>query len=69
MTTTMEDTTYRIVRFFASGSRETIKEDLTREEAKEHCADEESASKTCCDVEGLILTRDKGEWFDGFEEE
>ena len=51
-------TTYRIDRCYAphlDKERETIKEDLTLEEAQAHCEDED--------------TREAGEWFDAYYEE
>ena len=51
--------TYEIIRFYADSSHpdhhKIIKSDLTLEEAKEHCQDDES--------------HDAGVWFDGFQEE
>jgi len=62
--------TYAVVRFFRdSGERETIATGLTREEAREHCNDPETSSRTCTLKEGLKLTEEKGPWFYGFEEE
>ena len=56
--------TYRITRFFkVTSTNRTIKTGLTLEEAKEHCRDLETSSRTCKkNTEG-------GEWFDGYEEE
>lgn len=62
--------TYRIVRFYMSQHpREVVKEGLTLEEAKRHCRSEETSSRTCSTTEGLTRTREKGAWFEGFEEE
>lgn len=55
--------TYCIIRFRRDGENSTIKEGLTLEEAKEHCSDPESDSKTATSPE------EPGVWFDGFEEE
>ena len=61
--------TYSIIRFFESGEQETIKKYLSIEEAKEHCSDSETSSRTCQDVEELELTSLRGRWFDGYREE
>jgi len=50
--------TYKIVRIFYDGTRETIKEGLTLEEAKEHCSEE---------TREAVGTTQK--WFDAFYEE
>ena len=53
-----EGPTYRIVRFYAphrKEANEVIRTGLTKEEAVEHCEDP--------------ATQEKGQWFDGFQEE
>ena len=64
-------TTYRIVRFFADGRNETRGKPtgLTLEEAKEHCRDPQTSSRTATRPDLERLTGERGTWFDGFEEE
>jgi hypothetical protein len=63
--------TYRIVRMYAhpSMSSEWIDTGLTLEEAKEHCKDPETSSKTATAPQLVNLTHLFGDWFDGYEEE
>lgn len=63
--------TYKIVRFYAMNAqaKETVKTGLTLAEAQAHCADRESASRTCTSDEGLERTRTRGQWFEGYAEE
>jgi len=42
---------------------------LTLEEAREHCNDPESSSKTATSPEAKERTEIYGPWFDGFEKE
>lgn len=60
------DETYKIIRFYFSGSNKVIKRGLTFEDAKDHCNDIETSSNTCS-----IETKIKypGIWFDGYEKE
>jgi hypothetical protein len=60
--------TYKIVRGFFDGDRETIKTGLSLAEAREHCQDPETSSRTCSDEtrESVGLGR---VWFDGYDEE
>jgi hypothetical protein len=65
------DETYKIVRFYQNSSipKDIVETGLTLEEAKEHCEDDETSSKTCTSAEGLRRTEEKGAWFDGFQKE
>jgi len=47
--------TYRIIRFYRSGKRETIRRGFTLEQAQEWCSQED--------------TQKAGKWFDGYEKE
>jgi hypothetical protein len=60
---------YMIVRKFYSGDDEIIKTGLTLKEAKAHCKDPETSSRTCTSEENIKLTDNKGPWFDAFEQE
>lgn len=62
-------TTYKIVRFFYEGDREVIDSGLTLDEAKSHCQDRETSSRTALGSEAIELTKLRGEWFDGYEVE
>lgn len=58
---------YKIVRFYHKGGRRTLMTGLTLEEAKEHCNDPETSSRTCTTPYRRSLTRKHGIWFDGYE--
>ncbi len=62
----MDDETYKIVRIFERGGRETLQTGLTLAEAKEHCNDPETSSATATDPEAVKLTEEKGKWFDAW---
>lgn len=66
-----EVATYEVVRFYQdlSVANEVIETGLTLEEAKEHCQDPETSSRTCTSEEGRARTSEFGEWFEGFREE
>jgi len=64
---------YKIIRFYSkmpTGNghmhikRRTIKTGLTKEEARAHCPDPETSSRTCTSNR----VRGGGSWFDGYEE-
>ena len=61
---------YKIVRFYFDrpGMRRTIKTGLTLEEAQAHCSNEETSSETCKGSTNKARTKQRGEWFDGYEE-
>jgi hypothetical protein len=61
---------YRIVRMYFNGPphKRVIKRGLTREQAIAHCQDPETSSSTCTSAAGKRRTRERGPWFDGFEE-
>lgn len=61
---------YKITRFYREGHpSKVIKKGLTLEEAKEHCKDPETSSRTCEDPENVQHTEEFGDWFDGFDKE
>lgn len=60
---------YKIIRFYKSGERRTIQTGLTLEEAQEHCSDPETSSRTAKSAAARQRTEEKGDWFDGYEEE
>lgn len=64
-------TTYRVKRFFYRDEHpsEVIATDLTLAQAQEHCQDDESSSGTAVSAEMVALTAERGDWFDGYEEE
>ena len=63
--------TYAIVRHFqrADMSSEVVERGLTLEQAQAHCNDPETSSKTGKSNTALAITRQCGEWFDGYTEE
>lgn len=62
---------YRIVRFHANSDidNKIIEENVSLEEAKKHCNDPETSSRTAKGKEAIEYTKEFGQWFDGFEEE
>lgn len=58
------ETTYAIYRHYLKDGKVFIKGGLTLEEARAHCSDPETSSKTATKPD---LSR--GPWFDGFDEE
>lgn len=63
-------TTYKIVRHYFKGyGKRVIKTGLTLEEAKEHCRDPETSSKSATSSAALARTARYGAWFDGYDEE
>ena len=62
--------TYSVIRYYAAEKHKNkvIKTGLTRDEAKEHCNDKESSSRTATSPESLDHTERYGYWFDGFIE-
>ena len=60
---------YKIVRFYRDwDGRRTIKTGLTLEEAKAHCSDPETSSRTAKGVWAKRYTKIHGPWFDGYRE-
>ena len=59
---------YKIVRSFIDGGRRVIKRGLTLEEAKKHCSNPETSSRTCVSHKAKRYTVFHGPWFDGYEE-
>lgn len=66
---------YNIVRFYQRGTapgyatrRRVIIARVTLAEAQAHCADPETSSSTCTTAVGRRRTRQRGPWFDGYEE-
>ena len=63
--------TYKIIRGFFSDDfgNEVIETGLSLAEAREHCSNPETSSRSCTDPELVALTEERGPWFDGYEEE
>jgi len=65
-----DDATYRVVRRYMRGYRpQTIASGLTLAEAQAHCHDPETSSSTATSSRACARTRQRGPWFDGYEEE
>lgn len=62
---------YKIVRMFYSEDkrRRTIVRGLTLKEARKHCQDPETSSKTCTKPYPKSITSQHGPWFEGYEHE
>lgn len=61
-----EEEMVEIVRFYADGYPAEVIAECTLAGAKEHCENPETSSQTCTTQEGLLRTRKKGPWFDGW---
>ena len=61
--------TYKTVRGFFNGGRETLETGLSLAEARRHCKNPETSSRTCTDPKLVEMTQERGQWFDGYEEE
>ena len=63
--------TYKIIRFYANDpdGSETLDEGLTLRDAKRHCNDPETSSRTCREPGNVERTERCGPWFDGYTEE
>lgn len=61
---------YKIVRSFFNGkrSKRVIKTGLTLEEARAHCNDPETSSRTATSAKARRYTARNGPWFDGYTE-
>lgn len=66
----MSDDTYKIIRYYRDGhDNEVVETGLTFAEARKHCNDKESSSRTARSDEATARTEKYGAWFDGFTEE
>lgn len=62
--------TYKIVRkFFKGHADEVIETGLTLEQAKQHCQDKNTSSKTATSESAVAITQKMGPWFDCWYEE
>jgi hypothetical protein len=59
---------YNVTRRFFDGDDELILSEVTLEEARAHCRDPETSSRTCTRPELVKLTARRGSWFDSFDE-
>lgn len=61
---------YKIVRIYFKSDypRRTVKSGLTLEQAQAHCNDPETSSSTCTKAAGKRRTRERGPWFDSYQE-
>lgn len=68
---------YKIVRHYfgkpgpdghLDGRKRTIETGLTLDQAQTHCSDPETSSSTCTTAAKRRITRQHGEWFDGYTE-
>lgn len=64
-------TSYRIERFYQADEFDTevVATGLSEAEAKAHCKDPESSSRTASSEEARQRTEERGPWFDGFAED
>lgn len=59
--------TYTVYRYFANHpDKEVVRKGLTLEEAKQHCNDPETSSRTATSPLAKEYTAQHGPWFDGF---
>lgn len=61
---------YKIVRMYQDTNKasRTVTQGLTLAEAKAHCEDPETSSRTCTSYAGRRRTKLHGAWFDGYTE-
>ena len=61
---------WKVVRHYPNGnySDKTLKLGLTFDEAHNHCANREAWSKTAIKYTNRKRTRERGEWYDRYEE-
>lgn len=60
---------YKIVRFYFKGGKRIINTGLTLEQAKTHCGNPETSSRTAKTARAKSVTRRNGPWFDGYTED
>lgn len=62
--------TYKIVRYYAGDrGKRVVKRGLTLEQAKDHCKESETSSRTASSTAARRRTKRWGSWFDGYEKE
>jgi len=59
---------YNIVRNYFRGGKRVIERGVTLEEAQAHCSDPETSSRTATSAKARRRTRERGDWFDGYEQ-
>lgn len=59
---------YNVVRMYFRGGHRIIKRGVALAEAQAHCKDPETSSSTCTSAAGRRRTKERGPWFDGYEE-
>ena len=60
---------YKIVRHYFRGGRRVLTRGLTLEQAQRHCEDQETSSTTCTTAAARRRTRERGAWFDGYDDD
>ena len=61
---------YQIVRMYQKKWQgRVIQSGLTLEQAREHCSNPETSSRTCTSASSKAITRRNGEWFDSYREQ
>ncbi len=60
---------YKITRLYFNDnqSNRVVKSNLTLEQAQAHCNDPETSSSTCTKAAGRRRTRERGMWFDSYD--
>lgn len=63
--------TYKVERHYFNnpGKNRTILSNATLAQARDHCSDPETSSKTCTKAAGKRRTRLYGPWFDSYMKE
>lgn len=59
---------YHIVRMYQTGKSRVIRRGLTLAQAKKHCRNPETSSKTATTPAAKARTKKHGSWFDGYEQ-
>ena len=59
---------YKVIRFYFNGGKRVVKRGLTLEQAQTHCQNPETSSSTCKMAVNRRRTKNRGPWFDGYDE-
>jgi len=58
---------YKIIRMYFEGGQRVLKRGVTLTEARKHCSNPETSSKTCTSYVGRTRTKRLGAWFDCYD--
>lgn len=58
---------YHIIRFYQNHTSRVIRRGLTLAQARKHCTNPETSSRTATSAAAKARTRKLGPWFDGYD--